>query len=37
MTIGIVEVYNDGCNIMKIFDVLQSFPFTASETKPDYY
>ena len=37
MSIGIVEVYKHGRNIMKIVDVLQSFPFTTSETKPDYY
>ena len=28
--------YNHGHNIMRIFDVLPNFPFTTSETKPDY-
>ena len=28
--------YNHGHNIMKIFDVLPNFPFSTSETKPDY-
>ena len=28
--------YNHGHNIMRIFDVLLNFPFTTSETKPDY-
>ena len=28
--------YNHGHNIMRIFDVLPNFPFTASDTKPDY-
>ena len=28
--------YNDGHNIMRIFDVFPNFPFTTSETKPDY-
>ena len=28
--------YNHGHNIMRIFDVLPHFPFTTSETKPDY-
>ena len=28
--------YNHGYNIMRIFYVLPKFPFTTSETKPDY-
>ena len=28
--------YNHGHNILRIFDVLPNFPFTTSETKPDY-
>ena len=28
--------YNHGHNIMRIFDVLPNFPFTASGTKSDY-
>ena len=28
--------YNHGDNIMSIFYVLPNFPFTTSETKPDY-
>ena len=28
--------YNHGHNIMRIYDVLPNFPFTTSETKPDY-
>ena len=31
------EKYNHGHNIMRIFDVLPNFPFTTSETKPDYW
>ena len=31
------EKYNHGHNIMRIFDVLRNFPFTTSETKPDYW
>ena len=26
----------DGHEILRIFDVLPNFPFTKSETKPDY-
>ena len=29
--------YNHGHDIMRIFDVLPDFPFTTSETKPDYW
>ena len=32
----LVNDYNHGHNIMRIFDVLRNFPFTASETKSDY-
>ena len=28
--------YNHGHNILKILDVLPIFPFSTSETKPDY-
>ena len=28
--------YNHGHNIVRIFDVSPNFPFTPSETKPDY-
>ena len=28
--------YNDGHNILRIFDALPNFPFTTSETKRDY-
>ena len=28
--------YNYGHKIMRIFGVLPNFPFTTSETKPDY-
>ena len=28
--------YNHGHNFVRIFDVLPNFPFTTSETKPDY-
>ena len=28
--------YNHGHNVMRIFDVLPNFPFTASEMKPGY-
>ena len=28
--------YNHGHSIMRIFDILPNFPFTTSETKPDY-
>ena len=28
---------NYGHNNMRIFDVLSNFPFTTSETKPDYW
>ena len=28
--------YSHGHNIMRIFDALLNFPFTTSETKPDY-
>ena len=31
-----VVYYNHGHNIMRIFYVLPNFPFTTSETKPDY-
>ena len=27
---------NHGPNVMRIVDVLPNFPFTTSETKPDY-
>ena len=30
------HIYNHGHNILRIFDVLPNFPFTTSETKPDY-
>ena len=29
-------IYNHGHNIIRIFEVLPNFPFTTSETKPDY-
>ena len=32
-----IQNYNHGHNILRIFDVLPSFPFTISETKPDYW
>ena len=28
--------YNHFHNILKLFDILQNFPFTTSETKRDY-
>ena len=28
--------YNHGHNILRAFNVLPNFPFTTSETKPDY-
>ena len=30
-------MYNYGCNILRIYDILPNFPFTTSEAKPDYF
>ena len=30
------DIYNHGHNITRSFNVLPNFPFTTSETKPDY-
>ena len=34
--VAVKNVYNHGHNIMKMFDVLPNFPFTTTETKPNY-
>ena len=31
------KIYNHFHNILRLFDVLPNFPFTISETMPDYY
>ena len=33
---NILIIYNYGHNILRLFDVLQNFLFTASETKRNY-
>ena len=35
--LGRCNTYNPFHNILKYLDVLANFPFTTSETMPDYY
>ena len=30
-------MYNDGYNILRIYDILPNLPFTTSETGPDHF
>ena len=36
LTCQMSSFYNDGQNILRLFDDLPNFPFTTSETKNDY-